>query len=708
MRHRILVAGSLLCFLGLCAASSEPAPRPKSVLDDVPGLERRVTFAETKISLGELLQRVAKETGARVYADRSTADEPAAVVVTDMPAAQLLNQLAQLFDYRWGREAAASGPRYRLYQDRKQQADEEAQRLAVHADEQRRLELVLTGYVKAGRLTDEQYAVQREALERRPPGSPRPSVEDDRLFRGLRECGDPAKRALARLLGQLTQQDWKVLWQGQRLHLYSKPEAGQRGLPPDVARSVAGLRPSASWDVQHMLADPNLKPEYVTSLRQMYERQDQQWARADGVRVVIRLRRAAEMGRNSRDRAAPSLTAAMVPLINNPPGGQPVQLSPQEINVWIWAATTQPRWGYDPPERTAALEKDPVFSASKPFNIRTPPRQDWRGRIAYGQVPDLLPEMSRTYGVSFLSDSYWPTPVVWSNAFPSPVPAPAPAVNGAAPPAAAPPVPAPAPEPITLGALLAKLSGRYENDIKRITYNYYRWDRDDKLVLLRDRTWFMDRPKEVPARLITRWNKLFTERGGLPIDEYVDGVAALTDDQWDGLMEYRYLPASLPGYDRIPVWETDRNLLRLFHALTPAQRQRLLRGAPIPWTELNGVQRELFLTVVEDQSLNSSTAATPADLAGADFFMSIWPVDLVRRKQGESIREQYVTAGEDASHFPEIFEDVPPNVAQPAPNAPAALPITYTRFPMSNVRLMVRCGRIETAMTTFAVASTRR
>ena len=82
MLYRSMLLGVLLA--GLCA-SGQAAPPAKSMLDGVPELQRPVTFAEPKIPLGELLRRVAKETGASVYADRTTADEPAAVTVTEMP-----------------------------------------------------------------------------------------------------------------------------------------------------------------------------------------------------------------------------------------------------------------------------------------------------------------------------------------------------------------------------------------------------------------------------------------------------------------------------------------------------------------------------------------------------------------------------------------------------------------------------------------------
>lgn len=717
MRTLPVLVASLVCLALLPRGGpAAPAASTKSVLDDLPGMQRPVTYSEARIPLGELVRRVAAETGVRVYADRTTADEPAAVVVTGMPAARLLNEVARFFDYRWGREGNPDAWRYRLYQDRKQQEGEQALRNAARADEERRLRIVLNAYVKVGQLSDAEYATQREELDRRPPGSPRPSVEQDQFYRGLRECGSSARRGLARLLGRLTPQDWQALWQGQRLRMYSKPEAGERGLPPDEAQSLAGFHPSTSWDAQRQLlrADefgdsPEDRAQFREQLRRSYERQDRFWDSAEGVRVVIRLHRPSEMGRMySRDRAAPSLTAAVVPLANNPPEGGPVRLAPEQLRVWIWASTTQPQWGYDSPERLAELEKDPVFTTRQPFSPGKPPVEDWRGTLVYGQIPDLLPDIAHTYGVSVLADSYRPTPVVPGSAFIAPLP---PAAGAApAPGQAAPPAVVPA-APITLGALLAKLSGHYENDIGRITYNYYRWDRQEQLLRLRDRTWFFDRPKEMPRRLTDRWDRMLAVQGALSLNEYATGVASLTDDQWDSIAENNYSPVFPPGYGTIPSRETYRDVLRLFGSLNVVQRQRLERGAPISWAEMNAAQRNLFLSVVEDLNLTSPVATSRADLAAATLELSAEPLDLTRRKQGGRSTDRTVPRGFDPAEYSQLFDDVPRQpdpAAQPAAPKPPVPPVTYTRFPVTSVRFVIRCGRAAPAVTSITVGAAGR
>jgi hypothetical protein len=89
------------CVLPGLALAAESQPR--SVLANVPGLEQRITHSETKIPLGELVAKVAADTGIPLTAARDVADEPVAVVVKEFPARELLEALAELLDYRWSR-----------------------------------------------------------------------------------------------------------------------------------------------------------------------------------------------------------------------------------------------------------------------------------------------------------------------------------------------------------------------------------------------------------------------------------------------------------------------------------------------------------------------------------------------------------------------------------------------------------------------------
>src|SRR6478672_7444885 len=103
---------AILCCLICCTVSvafpgwgAGARERSRSVLEGVAGLEKPITYCETKIPLGELVQRVAEETGVRLTAAPEVADEPVAVIVNALPARELLAQLARLLDYQWSRRS---------------------------------------------------------------------------------------------------------------------------------------------------------------------------------------------------------------------------------------------------------------------------------------------------------------------------------------------------------------------------------------------------------------------------------------------------------------------------------------------------------------------------------------------------------------------------------------------------------------------------
>src|SRR5947209_17469876 len=105
MPRRTIRLGLIIVALGLIvpALAAEPEARSRSVLEGLAALEKPVTYTETKIPLGELVQKVAADSGAPLIAAPEVADEPVAVVVKALPARELLEQAAELLDYRWTR-----------------------------------------------------------------------------------------------------------------------------------------------------------------------------------------------------------------------------------------------------------------------------------------------------------------------------------------------------------------------------------------------------------------------------------------------------------------------------------------------------------------------------------------------------------------------------------------------------------------------------
>jgi hypothetical protein len=84
------------------------------------------------------VQKVAADTGAPLTAAREVADEPVALVVKEMPARELLVQLADLLDYRWARKGQEGAWHYEIWQDLASKQREEALRQAASADARKR------------------------------------------------------------------------------------------------------------------------------------------------------------------------------------------------------------------------------------------------------------------------------------------------------------------------------------------------------------------------------------------------------------------------------------------------------------------------------------------------------------------------------------------------------------------------------------------
>src|SRR5712692_1827290 len=136
----------------------------------------------------------------------------------------------------------------------------------------------------------------------------------------------------------------------------------------------------------------------------------------------------------------------------------------------------------------------------------------------------------------------------------------------------------PSSEPVSLFALL-----------DRSAWWTHRWERRGKLIRLRARTWFFDRPREIPLRLVRRWKVLCDKYGALPLDDYVAMVTTLSDGQLDSMALVNYfvgLPPILSPYG------STRSAVRLYASLTPAQRQSLAQGGAVRLSEMEPAQRE--------------------------------------------------------------------------------------------------------------------
>jgi len=125
----------------------------------------------------------------------------------------------------------------------------------------------------------------------------------------------------------------------------------------------------------------------------------------------------------------------------------------------------------------------------------------------------------------------------------------------------------------------------------------YRWNKQDNWLQFRSAGFFNDRLKEVPNRLLARWNSSRKEHGALTLDDLIE-IAQLSDAQLDaeemaegardchGLVEW----SLARDRDLRPDW-------RFLAQLTSAQRQEAQSSAGLPFVRLSLGQQQRFIAV---------------------------------------------------------------------------------------------------------------
>jgi hypothetical protein len=554
--------------VGAGSAAGEPAAAARrSPLADVPALAKPVTYTETRIPLGELVARVAADTGVTLTASAEVADEPVAVVVQDLPARELLEQVADLLDYQWMRHVRKGEAFFQIYQDVAGKRREEALRQAALAAAWQQLGEQIPEYVRMAarppaeieRLLAEQkrwveHLFQLPYAERLAVGMKDRALQ--KQFFMAEQLASPVTRSEAALLGQLRPAQWAQLRQGQPLVFSTDPQAGEIPLPDEIARALHGAQPRMGSETHYG------SPERQKEERERRQELKTAWAEANGYQVRIAL----DTSRLQSDGEL-SLQASAIPLRGGRPASRAASLPANGamMSIGVGPSFVFP-WGPDEPEekanaaRRAALENDPVFGVKKPLRVDLKPRRPeepyWKGAWGLGE---MFPDVARTYGVSLISDAY-----TWDRTttrFSSET-------------------------PIALYDLLDRLAGD-----RRL------WDHRGRVVRFRYRAWPFARPQEVPMRLLRRWQALLDRDGALPLEEWLS-AATLTDAQLDTLHNIALFRGPSAFFSPVD----PRYALRLYLSLTPGQQQALWQGRPLPFARMTPAQQGLFLATLRDQA----------------------------------------------------------------------------------------------------------
>jgi beta-lactamase regulating signal transducer with metallopeptidase domain len=621
----VVVALGLFLAAAVAAPSGERSVASKHVLSDVRELDKRVTFTETKIPLGELVQRIAADTGARLTAVPEVADEPVAVVVREIPARELLEQLADLLDYTWSRRGKGEQMRCEIWQDLASKQREEALRNSLRADVIRRFQEELQRNVEMASWSPERL---QQIHDGRPTHADDPDAnERARRFQISWTMMSPISRAVGQLLGRLSPEQWATVRDGKTLTFSTDPHQDELAMPTETERALRSAKPTLYPPGEPIgYHDPN-GPEQT---RHVDEGLQQQWAAATGYRVTVQI-----SPDNWRNLNMLQLTAAAKPFRTGAPprseffdayAGTSVQIRTEPSDPMSWERDQSM-----PPD--AELAKDPVFGARQLFKPEVKPRHDWvedPGTPAMFRLRDLLPDLARTYKVGFIADAYTP-------------------VNGRLGPGAF-------SGPESLAQFLSSIASMT-----------HRWDHRGNLVRLRSRTWFLDRPKEIPLRLVRHWKELIDRHGALPLEAYIEMTRSLTDLQLENLShigEDVELPPSTRWYEI----GRSRYGLRLYDALLPDQQQALWRGKSLPAAQMTATQQQLFLASLAERGRYEP-----------------YPMNLERLSDGRlSLTAEPRTLTVDR-HAAATLSDVRAGGSgQPRPEAKTA-PTGVTRYPVTHL-----------------------
>jgi hypothetical protein len=215
----------------------------------------------------------------------------------------------------------------------------------------------------------------------------------------------------------------------------------------------------------------------------------------------------------------------------------------------------------------------------------------------------------------------------------------------------------PTSEAVTLGARLRQWAGAT-----------HQWDRQGTLVRLRSQTWFFDRPREVPSRLLRRWQKQCDRQGALPLEEWVTHVAGLSDGQLETLAAIAGELGLPPEFQTAPAAAA---ALRLYASLPPEQQQALARGEAIATKSMTPRQRALFLAAAGQPAATEARRGNGSPI----FSLTRTPFVRLRERRGESVRYH-----------------LEPVTASAVPKRAAAGESSLSRLPVMQVTLQCRLG----------------
>jgi hypothetical protein len=543
----------------LIAEAVESYKQQAAIVD--PRLSREVTAAFKGMALSDVCDRLRSDTGIPLSAGPSVADEKVTLFCEQMPLRQVLRQLARPFGYTWLRSGTPGMYRYELVQDLKSQLWEEEMRNQDNRDALLDVDGEMSQYRSYLNLSPDQ------ALARAASASPE---EKQRLAYLAGKGWGPAQ-----LYFRLSPAELAELRAGQTLTFSASPGPGEQPLPPDMARDVlASLRDyriarhGDSFDAAPDRYLANGQPPASVP-----EAQPMAMLRMDRSELgQLTLQGFSGFYIGARDRPSD----LKLQLVGDDDRSLAVGLSPAARTPRN--ATLNARFAHD-----ADLRGRVTVTPEASQGSETGGRGQGSGVREESELTpgarrltsaDVLEVLHRATGLPIVSDYY-------TRLFP------ATAVSA---------------HDVPLFEALNVLA-----DAMRL-----RWNKEPGAqpsaagkahpwLQFRSVSFYNDRLKEVPNRLLRRWAASRREHGALTLDDLIE-IAGLTDAQLDSntMAEGARVLYGLDAWDLARRSEL-RPHWRFLAGLTPDQRQIARNAAGLPFTRLSLAQQQAFLALLPSQ-----------------------------------------------------------------------------------------------------------
>ena len=536
------------------AEAAESYKREAAIVDA--RLAREVTCAFKATALSDLCDRLRADTGIQLTAGPSVADEKVTLFCEKLPLREVMRQLSRPFGYTWLRSKKEGGEyRYELVQDLRSQLLEEELRNRDRDAALIALDREVNRYRQFLGLSPDEALARAETA---------PPEEKALLANFAKDGWGPVQ-----MYFRLSPPELAALRAGQKLLFSSDPGPGEEPLPADIIRGV--LASMRGWrirsddgrfavgsekDVPDGLA-PALVPE---------------------ARAVVTLRiDPSELGQLTLDGgsgfrlSSPAQTTNPSTVVDLAIGSSPAArslLDGAAGSRLIRDPTLRSRVSIQPEGHCWARV------ASAPDESPQSKIQNPKSKIGKVTTADVLEALHRASGLPIVADYYTRLyPLSASSVRDQPL---LDALNQIAP------------------ALRL------------------RWNKDGNWLQFRSATFFADRLKEVPNRLLFRWAASRRQHGVLTLDDLIE-IAQLSDAQLDS----KVVAEGIKECFGLAEWDLARSgefrpHLRYLAQFTRAQRQAALSDTGLAFNQMSLAQQQQFIARLgaELQSVEQLTNAS--------------------------------------------------------------------------------------------------